>query len=357
MGGRVNQAGQPDILFERRGTAGLITLNRPHALNAVTGAMVRALAQRLAEWEADPAITRVILTASGARAFSAGGDLRALYDLGRAGRYEEALDFFREEYALNTRIKYYRKPYVALIDGIVMGGGVGISVHGSHRVAGDKFVFAMPEVGIGFFPDVGGTWFLPRLPGELGTYCALTGERLAAADAVAARVATHRIESGRFPDLLEALCGAVPVDAVLAALAQPAGRGPVMTHQAAIDRLFAGDRVEDILARLDAAAADGPEPAFASAAAALMRTKSPTSLKLALAQMQRGRELDFAACMRTEFRIVSRVMHGHDIYEGIRAVIIDKDQKPRWQPSALEGVSAMEVERHFAPLPSELELP
>jgi enoyl-CoA hydratase/carnithine racemase len=357
MGGHVNERGQSDILFERRGTAGLVTLNRPQALNAVTGAMVRALARQLAEWETDPAVTRVILTAAGGRAFSAGGDLRALYDLGRAGQYEEALKFFREEYALNTRIKRYRKPYVALIDGIVMGGGVGISVHGSHRVAGDKFVFAMPEVGIGFFPDVGGTWFLPRLPGELGTYCALTGERLAAADAVAAGVSTHRVDSGRFPELMEALCGAVPVDAILAAFAQPAGEGPVMAQRAAIDRLFARNRVEDILAALDARAAHDTDAAFASAAAALMRTKSPTSLKLALAQVRRGRELDFAACMRTEFRIVSRVVHGQDVYEGIRAVIIDKDQKPCWQPPRLEAVSAAEVERHFAPLPRELELP
>jgi enoyl-CoA hydratase len=357
MGGRVSGAGEADILFERRGTAGLVTLNRPNALNAVTGAMVRALDQQLAEWEADPAVTRVVLTAADGRAFSAGGDLRALYDLGRAGRYEEALNFFREEYALNTRIKRFRKPYVALIDGIVMGGGVGISVHGSHRVAGDKFVFAMPEVSIGFFPDVGGTWFLPRLPGELGTYCALTGERLVAGDAVAAGIATHRIDSGRFPDLLEALCGAVPVDAILAAFAQPAGEGLVMARRAAIDRLFARDRLEDILAALDAPTAHGTDAAFASAAAALMRTKSPTSLKIALAQMRRGRALDFAACMRTEFRIVSRVVHGHDVYEGIRAVIIDKDQKPRWQPPTLEAVSAEDVERHFAPLPRELELP
>ena len=159
---------EPDILFERRGTAGLVILNRPQALNAVSHDMVRALAQRLGEWEIDPAVTRVIVTAGGGRAFSVGGDLRALYDLCRAGRYDEALGFFRDEYALNARIKRYRKPYVALIDGIVMGGGVGISVHGSHRVAGDRFVFAMPEVSIGFFPDIGATWFLPRLPGELG---------------------------------------------------------------------------------------------------------------------------------------------------------------------------------------------
>jgi enoyl-CoA hydratase len=345
-----------DILLERRGAAGLITLNRPHALNAVSLAMVRALTRELAEWEADPAVTRVIVTSNDTRAFSAGGDLRALYDLGRAGRYDEALGYFREEYALNARIKRYRKPYVALIDGIVMGGGVGISVHGSHRVAGDKFRLAMPEVGIGFFPDVGATWFLPRLPGRLGTYCALTGERLGAADAVAAGVATHRVASAQFPDLIEALCGADPVDASLAAYAQPAADGSVARRRA-IDTLFKGNGVEDILAALDAeGAGSGADAAFASATAALIRTKSPTSLKIALAQMQRGSALDFAECMRTEFRIVSRVVHGHDFYEGVRAVIIDKDQAPRWRPSRLAAVSAEDVERHFAPLASELEL-
>ncbi len=335
-----------DILFERRGVAGLVTLNRPQALNAVSLAMVRALTRQLAEWETDPDIARVLVTSNDTRAFSAGGDLRALHDLGRAGRYEEALGYFREEYALNARIKGYRKPYVSLIDGIVMGGGVGISVHGSHRVAGDKFMFAMPEVSIGFFPDVGATFFLPRLPAAFGIYCALTGERLDAADAVAAGVATHRVPSAQFPDLIETLCRAVPLDASLAACARSAAHGPVVSHRTAIETLFTGEQVEDILAALDAAGA-----------AALIRTKSPTSLKIALAQMRRGSALDFAECMRTEFRIVSRVVRGHDFYEGIRAVIIDKDQAPRWQPSTLAAVSAAEVERHFAPLASELELP
>src|SRR5712691_2124868 len=268
---------EPDILFERRGAAGLVTLNRPQALNAVSLAMVRALTRQLAEWETDPDIARVLVTSNDTRAFSAGGDLRALYDLGRAGRYEEALGYFREEYALNARIKGYRKPYVSLIDGIVMGGGVGVSVHGSHRVAGDKFMFAMPEVSIGFFPDIGATWFLPRLPGELGTYCALTGERLNAADGVAAGVATHRVPSAQFPDLIEALCSAVSVDALLGAFREPAGEGPVAARRAAIDRLFRGDRIEDILAVLTAEASqNGTNAAFASATAALMRTRSPT---------------------------------------------------------------------------------
>ena len=347
-----------EILFERRGVAGIVTLNRPHALNAVSHAIVRALSQKLDEWASDPAVTRVIVTANGNRAFSAGGDLRALYDLGRAKRYDEALAYFRDEYALNARIKRYRKPYIALIDGIVMGGGVGVSVHGSHRVAGDRFSFAMPEVGIGFFPDIGATWFLPRLPGELGTYCALTCERLNAADGKAAGVATHRVESARFPELVTALCGAISVDAILGAFAVPAGEGPVTARRDAIDRLFAGDAVEDILAALDAEAGGArADAAFARHAAALIRTKSPTSLKIALMQMRRGPMLDFNECMRTEFRIVSRVVRGHDIYEGIRAVIVDKDQLPNWRPSALAAVSEWTVKNYFAPVEHELELP
>jgi enoyl-CoA hydratase len=235
---------QPDILFERRGAAGLVTLNRPQALNAVTLGMVRALMRQLQEWRNDPAVTRIVVTAAGGKAFSAGGDIRALYDAGTSGRHAEMLAFYGEEYTLNTVIKHYPKPYVALIDGICMGGGVGVSVHGSHRVAGDRYLFAMPEVGIGFFPDVGATWFLPRLPGELGAYCALSGDRLGAADAVAAEIATHRVASSRLADLAEALCGAAPVDAAIAAFAEPAGEGKLAPHRVAIDRLFAHDRVD-----------------------------------------------------------------------------------------------------------------
>jgi enoyl-CoA hydratase len=341
-----------DILFERRGAAGLVTLNRPQALNAVTLGMVRAFTRQLQEWRDDPSITRVVLTAAGGRAFSAGGDIRALYDAGMTGRHDEMLAFYGEEYVLNTIIKHYPKPYMALIDGIVMGGGVGLSVHGSHRVAGDRFSFAMPEVSIGFFPDVGATWFLPRLPGELGTYCALTGERLNAADGIAATIATHRVASSRFGDLTDALCGALSVDATLAAFTEPAGEGKLAPNRNAIDRLFKGDRVETILAALDAERAD---PEFGKAAAATLRVKSPTSLKLALAQMRAGVALSFQGCMQTEFRIVSRVIHGHDFYEGVRAVIVDKDNAPKWRPSTLAEVSDAEIARHFAPLPDRQE--
>jgi enoyl-CoA hydratase len=347
-----------EILFERRGAAGVVTLNRPKALNAVSHAMVLAFHAQLNAWANDPAVTRVVITAAGDRAFSAGGDIRALYDLGKAGRHDEALQFWADEYPLNTVIKNYRKPYIALIDGIAMGGGIGVSVHGSHRVAGNRFSFAMPEVGIGFFPDIGATWFLPRMPGETGTYCALTGERFGIADGVASGVATHRVPSARFADLLDGLTGTVPVDALLAAFSEPAGEGPVMARRAAIDRLFAGDTVENILDALDReAGSTSGDAEWAAKTAVTIRTKSPTSLKLALAQVRRGNHWDFETCMRAEYRIVSRIIHGHDFYEGVRAVIVDKDNKPRWQPSSLSGVSDAEIERHFAPLEHELKLP
>ncbi len=346
-----------DIQFERRGAAGLVTLNRPKALNAVTLGMVRALAAQLQAWSRDPAVSRVVVSAAGDRAFSAGGDIRALYDLGRAGAHSEMLPFWREEYTLNAFIKRYPKPYVSLIDGIVMGGGVGLSVHGSHRVAGDRYLFAMPEVSIGFFPDVGATWFLPRLPGELGAYCALTGERLKASDGVLATLATHRVPSARMAELRDALCGDAEVDALLASFSEPVFEGPIAAHRRAIDRLFRGERVEDILARLDGETRSGSADAeFASATAATIRAKSPTSLKLALAQVRAGKTFSFDACMAAEFRIVSRLIHGHDFYEGVRAVIVDKDNAPRWRPDALEAVTQADIDRHFSPLTGSEEL-
>ncbi|HEY7232188.1 MAG TPA: enoyl-CoA hydratase/isomerase family protein [Pseudolabrys sp.] len=350
---------QPQILFERRGAAGIVTLNRPKALNAVTHGMVRALRTELDRWASDPAITRVVIMAAGERAFSAGGDIRALFDLGKAGRIDDALQFWRDEYPLNMAIKNYRKPYVALIDGIAMGGGVGVSVHGSHRIAGDRFSFAMPEVGIGFFPDVGATWFLPRMPGELGAYCALTGDRLGVMDAVSSGVATHRIASAHFDAVLDGLSGTVSVDAVLAAFDEPVEQGPVAQRRTVIDRVFAADRVEDIIDALDREARSSSADAdWAQSTAATIRTKSPLSLKIALAQIRRGRNWDFATCMRAEFRIVSRIIRGHDFYEGVRAVIVDKDNSPHWQPATLAEVGEAEVERHFAPVEeTELVLP
>jgi enoyl-CoA hydratase len=349
---------ESEILFERRGSAGLVTLNRPQALNAVTLIMVRVLRQQLDAWRYDPAVTRVVIMGAGERAFSAGGDLRQVYDLGRTGRQDEALVYWREEYALNTVIKRYPKPYVALLDGIVMGGGVGVSVHGSHRVAGDKFLFAMPEVAIGFFPDVGATWFLPRMPGELGTHCAVTGERLKSADGIAAGIATHRVPSSAFAGLRDRLCSTAPVDTVMREFARPSEAAPIASLQSTIDRTFAADTAETILGNLDSEAQTGGSHAeWAAKTAATIRSRSPTSLKLALAQVRRGRSWTFEDCMRAEFRIVSRVVYSHDFYEGVRALIIDKDNQPRWQPNLLTEVGGDDVERYFAPLEHELELP
>ncbi|MBI3434870.1 MAG: enoyl-CoA hydratase/isomerase family protein [Proteobacteria bacterium] len=346
-----------DILFERRGVAGIVTLNRAHALNAITHAMVRALAAQLAAWAADEAVTRVVITAAGERAFCAGGDIRALYDLGRAGRQAQALDFFRDEYTLNAAIKRFPKPYVALIDGLVMGGGFGVSVHGSHRIAGDRFQFAMPEVGIGFFPDVGATWVLPRLPGELGSWCALAGERMRADDAVVSGIATHRVGSGRIADLRQALCGDDTVDVLLAGFAQPPANGELASRRPDIDRMLAGEGVQAILDRLDACGrSHDPGAAWAAATAATIRKKSPTSLKIALRQVRQGRDWSFEECMRQEFRIVARILHGVDFYEGVRAAIIDKDATARWRPPALADVAPAQIDRYFAPLEKELEL-
>ena len=337
-----------DILFERRGSAGLVTLNRPKALNAITHEMVHALSAQLDRWSHDDAVTRVIVTANGDRAFCAGGDIRALYELVKAGKQEQALRFFREEYVLNAKIKRYRKPYISLIDGIVMGGGVGISIHGSHRIAGDRYAFAMPEVGIGFFPDVGGTYALPRLAGEIGTYAALTGERLKAADAVLSGAATHHVKSHRFADLKEALCGSDPVNAVLADFMETTGPGEVMPRRRTIDRTFSWDSVEAIVGALLTESQKATDQAEWSARTVqTIRTKSPTSLKLALAQMRYGAIHSFEACMACEFRIVSRIVYGHDMVEGVRAVIIDKDNKPRWSPATLGDVSDAMIDGYF----------
>jgi enoyl-CoA hydratase len=233
-----------------------------------------------------------------------------------------------------------------------MGGGVGISIHGSHRVAGDRYALAMPEVGIGFFPDVGGTYALPRLAGEIGTYAALTGERLKSNDAVLAGAATHSVKSARFGELLSALTGRDPVNAVLADFMEKPGPGEIMPRRRTIDRAFSQASVEAILGALDREAQQGTDQSQWSAATAqTIRSKSPTSLKLALAQMRYGAIHSLEACMAAEFRIVSRIVYGHDMYEGVRAVIIDKDGHPRWSPASLGAVSDIMIGRYFESLP------
>ncbi len=344
---------EPEVLFEKRGRAGVITLNRPKALNALTLGMVEEIHPVMREWASDSGIDVVIVRGAGEKAFCAGGDIRQLHDWGKAG--DPAMRrFYRDEYRLNAFIKRYPKPYVALVDGIAMGGGVGLSVHGSHRVAGERLMFAMPETGIGFFPDVGGTYFLPRLPGRLGTWLALSGARLGQADALWAGIATHAASAAGFDAVIDGLAQSGDVDATLDEAASAAGEPTLPGLTGTIDRCFDADTVEEILDRLDAETGDGAE--WAHKQAATIRRKSPTSLKIALRQMQEGAKADFEQCMRIEYRVVTRIREGHDFYEGVRAVIIDKDNAPAWKPDALAAVSEEAVDRYFAPLDDELDL-
>lgn len=333
-----------DVLFEQRGGLGLITLNRPKALNALTRDMCLAMTAQLAEWRRDDGVKTVAIRGTGERAFCAGGDIRTLYEAGKAGA-PEALNFYREEYRLNTAIKHFPKPYIALLHGIVMGGGVGVSVHGSHRVASETVTFAMPETGIGLFPDVGGSYFLPRCPGELGMYLALTGARLNTADTLYAGVATHFVPARDTEALLAALEGGSEPDMALRSFTESPAASQLGGIREAIDRTFAEDSLEGLLAAIEA---DGGE--WATKTLSILRGKSPTSLKITFRQMREGARLSFDDCMRMEFRMVNRVMGGHDFYEGVRAAIIDKDNAPRWNPAALAELSSAEVDSYFAPL-------
>ena len=335
----------PEIRTERRGASGHILLDRPQALNAITLIMVRAIARALDEWEHDPAIRVVVIEAAGERAFSAGGDIRQLYEQGRAGDHDAQLAFWREEYALNYRIRTYPKPYVSLIDGIVMGGGAGVSLHGSHRVAGDRFTFAMPEVGIGFFPDIGATYFLSRLPGAIGAYAGMTGARVKIGGALAFGLIHAYIPSAALKDVAPALAAGEDVDDVLARLRRHPPPSRLLPHRPLIDRCFGADSVREIVSNLEA---DPHE--FAQETVRALREKCPTSLCIAFRQVRIGASLDMEEAMRTEFRIVSRVCRGTEFLEGIRATIIDKDMKPRWDPSRIEDVSDADIDRYFAPL-------
>jgi enoyl-CoA hydratase len=335
-----------EVLFERQGRAGVITLNRPKALNALTLNMVDAMDVQLRSWRNDPAVELVIVKGAGERAFCAGGDIRALYDSGKAGT-PYVIDFYAREYRLNTLIKRYPKPYIALVNGIVMGGGVGVSVHGRVRVCGEGTMFAMPETGIGLFPDVGGTFFLPRCPGEVGMYLALTGARLDVTDASYAGIATHVVPQAQHETLLADLCdGPDTVERVLARHAvNPQNKPKLQGLQQAINLHFAGVSVEEIMASLEAGRSLFEEQTVKS-----LKGKSPTSLKVAFRQVREGAKLSFEDCMRLEFRLTNRFMRGHDFYEGVRAVIIDKDNAPKWDPPTVDLVRAQEIDSYFAPL-------
>ncbi|MCI0465522.1 MAG: enoyl-CoA hydratase/isomerase family protein [Beijerinckiaceae bacterium] len=298
--------------------------------------------------ESDKEVTRVVITGSGGKAFCAGGDIRLLYNLGKAGRHAGQMCFWRDEYRLNRRIKLYPKPYLAIADGFVMGGGAGVSLHGSHVIAGENFTFAMPEAGIGFIPDVGATFFLPRMPANCGVYLALTGARMSCGDAIAFNVACSHVPSARHPALVQRLIEGEPIEAAIAAECAPPPESALYPQASLIAHCFAPAPLPAILAKVDEAARAGPE--FARHAACEMRTKSPTSLAIASRQMQIGAAMDIDEALQTEFRIVSRLALHNDYYEGVRAVIIDKDNQPRWNPASIESMEPTGIEAFFAPL-------
>ena len=338
-----------DVIVARRGALGRLTLNRPKSLNALTLDMVRQVRRTLDDWLEDDRIAAVLIDGAGDRGFCAGGDIRSIYDAAKAGNFA-ADDFWREEYVLNAIIARYSKPYIALMDGIVMGGGVGVSAHGSHRVVTERTRLAMPEVGIGFAPDVGGTFLLSRAPGELGVYAALTASQLSGADALACGLADCHLHSESIPALVEALSNcvdAIAIDRVFAAQAGLAGESKLAGYRETIDRCFAGETVEEILQALDRQQGE-----FASEAASRMRRHSPTSVKVTLRALRLARSLpDLEACLQMEYRIATACIRRHDMIEGIRAAVVDKDQSPAWKPARLADVGEDAVQSFFDPPP------
>ncbi|HEX6144593.1 MAG TPA: enoyl-CoA hydratase/isomerase family protein [Geminicoccaceae bacterium] len=358
MTGGADQNG--GIRIERRGGLVLVTLDRPGALNALTLGMCQALHRGLDAWEGDPEVAAVIVEGAGERAFCAGGDIRWVAEEVERHGVDVAARFFRTEYRLNARLFHFPKPYIALLDGIVMGGGVGISIHGRYRIATERTTFAMPETGIGFFPDVGGTWALPRLPGEAGMYLGLTGHRLTGADCLALGIAGAFVPSSLLPDLTQRLSAIEPgprveeqVATALGELNMPPRAAPIESLLDRINVCFRANSLDGILLNLEQETSQ-----FGEETLAVLRKKSPTSLRVAFEQLRRGRRIGrFDDAMRLEYRLVHRFLEGHDFREGVRALIVDKDQRPAWRPARLEDVSEADVERFFDPLPGgDLEL-
>ena len=332
-----------EVFFEVKESLGLITLNRPKALNALTLSMVRKIHPKLKEWENDSSIKYVLIKAQGEKAFCAGGDIRALHDWGK-NNADEAIGFYREEYTLNQYIKRYPKPYISLVNGIVMGGGVGLSVHGSHRIAGENYSFAMPETGIGLFLDVGGSFFLSRLKYEAGTYLALTGSRIKAADAIFLQTATNFVKSENFSSIINDLSKGErdPGDIITSYSSSPDEESEFEMISDFSLKNFKGNTIEEIIDNLKNNNSD-----LATKILSIIGTKSPTSLKVALRSLQLGKKNSFEDCMKMEFRMVNKVMNDHDFYEGVRALIIDKDNKPSWSPKSIEDVEDSFVDEFF----------
>lgn len=332
-----------DIRFVERKGVGVVALDRPKALNALTEAMIVAFDDRLRAWRDDGTVRRVLLTATGERAFCAGGDVRSLHARRDAGP-EAVARFFRHEYRLNARIRDFPKPVVALIDGIAMGGGLGISVNGRHRVVTEHVTMAMPETAIGFFPDVGATDFLGRLPGRTGLYLALTGARIGHADACHLGLATAFVPRERMAALVDALQdGDDDPAATIARFAFPPDPAPIAARRTAIDAAFGAPSLAEAIARLRARDDD-----WARETLALLAAASPTSLAVTWAQFAAPPDPDFRAVMRREFRMARRFCERPDFFEGVRAALVDKDRAPRWDPSGLDAVTAAEVATYFA---------
>lgn len=333
-----------EVIVERVGALGRLRLDRPKALNALTHGMVGEIDRALDGFSADPGIAAVLLTGEGERGLCAGGDLRSLYD-SPGTAFAEA--FWRDEYRLDARIAGYEKPFVAVMDGITMGGGVGLSGHAAHRIVTERSRIAMPETGIGYLPDVGGTWLLPRAPGEIGTYLGLSGAPVGAADAVFCRLADALVPTAALPDLVQALSALAPqaeaddVRAVIAPVARDPGPAPLATHRAVIDRCFAFDMVDEILSALEA---DGSD--FAMATRETLLSKAPASLVLTLCLLRLGRGApNLEACLEREFHASLALLAEGDFREGIRAAVIDKDKSPRWNPPTLDAVDPARIAR------------
>ncbi|MCD2315533.1 enoyl-CoA hydratase/isomerase family protein [Sphingomonas sp. IC-11] len=336
-----------DVLTFVDGPIGRIRLNRPKAIHALTTPMCVAVLDALEAWRADDAVRAIIIDHAEGRGFCAGGDIRMLADSG-AKDGAEARQFFHTEYRMNHRLFTYAKDTVAFMDGITMGGGVGISQPCRYRVATENTKFAMPETGIGLFPDVGGGWYLSRLPGRIGQYLALTGHRLDGAETFALGLATHYLPADQVDEAKRRIAAApTAIAATLDALSAEPGPAALLDKRAQIDRLFASDKLEDIYAALEA---DGGE--FAAATLATLRTKSPQTMKVSLKLLHDGKGMaTFADEMRQEYAVGARVVQRHDFLEGVRAVIVDKDNAPKWEPATPEGVSDHVIDQIFAPLP------
>jgi enoyl-CoA hydratase len=327
-------ATDPHISAEKQGLLGLLTLKRPAALNALNRGMVQALAAAIDAWVTDDAVKAIAIRGEGVRAFCAGGDIRAWVSEGP----DAGLAFLDAEYRLNYKIATCPKPFLALMHGVTMGGGAGLSVHARHRVADPSLLFAMPETAIGFVPDIGSTYFLPRCPDQIGMYLALTAGRIGLGDVVAAGLADHAVPAEKFDALLEKMADGVPVRRAVESFAVKPGPAMLAPHRRHIASLFAAPSVEAILERL---ARDGSD--FARGAADAVRANSPTSLKLAFHLLRRGAALPLQECFRQEYAAAAHLLRRPDLKEGVRAAIIDKDRAPRWQPSALAAVGDADI--------------